>query len=88
VDVIKYESALRTTIEKWIVLSIYKDVLNGVTATLGKEIEKQMTDMEYQRSMLSLLDELNAADALPALVFHFDRHGIECMAQTLINLKH
>jgi superfamily II RNA helicase len=33
--------------------------------------------------MLSLLDELNSADALPGLVFHFDRHGIECMAQTL-----
>jgi hypothetical protein len=46
VDVIRYESALRTTIEKWIALPIYKDVLNVVTSTLGKEIEKQMTDME------------------------------------------
>jgi ATP-dependent RNA helicase DDX60 len=96
VDVIKYESALRQTIEKWIASPTYKDVLHGVTSALGKTIERQVTDMEkrygdqspynvleYQKSLLSLLDELNSADALPALVFHFDRHGIECIAQEL-----
>ena len=32
-----------------------------------------------------MLNQLNSADALPALVFHFDRHGVECLAQEVVS---
>ena len=31
------------------------------------------------------MNQLNSADALPALVFHFNRHDIECLAQELVS---
>jgi ATP-dependent RNA helicase DDX60 len=96
VDVIKYEKFLRKTIEEWIPLATHREVLDRVISHLGKPIQMQVQVMEasykeespygmleYKESLLSLLDGLNSADALPALVFHFDRHGIESMGRKL-----
>ena len=97
-DIIKYEGALRKVIERWIESPSCKDIMASVTLALGGTIDKQVGIMEksfgdkspyarneYQKSLLSLLDRLNSADALPALIFHYDRHGIECLAQELVS---
>lgn len=97
-DIIKYEAALRKVIERWIESPSCKGIMASVTLALGGTIDKQVGIMEksfgdkspydrneYQKSLLPLLDRLNSADALPALVFHYDRHGIECLAQELVS---
>jgi hypothetical protein len=96
VDIIRYEEALRRTMEKWIAEPSRKEVLAHVTSALGGSINRQVSIMEashsdaspyaregFQTSLLALLSELNLADKLPALVFNFDRNGVECMAQEL-----
>jgi len=96
-DMIEYEAALRRTVERWISTPSCKNLFANVISILNSSIEKQVRVMErsfnetspynideYQQSLLSLLDQLNSADALPALVFHYDRNGIECMAQALV----
>ena len=96
-DIIRYEAALRETIERWIATPSYKNIMASVTSALSGAIEKQVKVMEtsyaekspyardeYQQSLLPLLDRLNSADALPAIVFHYDRNGIECLAQELL----
>ena len=97
-DLIKYEAALRMVIERWIASPSCKDIMASVTLALGGTIDNQVgimeksfgdaspyTRNEYQKSLLPLLDRLNSADALPALVFHYDRNGIECLAQELLS---
>lgn len=97
-DMIKYEASLRKTMERWIEMPIYKDLVAGVISALGGQIDRQVKVMEtshvdtspytreeYGRSLLPLLNQLNSADKLPALVFNFDRDGIEKLAQELIN---
>jgi ATP-dependent RNA helicase DDX60 len=96
-DVIKYEAELRQVMQKWIISPAHKDVLTSALESLGGELRNHVSAMEstydtqtpyafenYGESLLPLLDKLNSADALPALIFHYDRHGIECMAQTLL----
>jgi len=98
VDIIDYEAALRTVVERWIVSPSCKDIMASVTSTLGGTIDTQVGMMEksfgdkspyapreYQKSLLPLLDQLNSADALPALVFHYDRHGTDRLAQELVS---
>jgi ATP-dependent RNA helicase DDX60 len=97
-DTIKYESALRTVIERWTTSPSCKDIIASVTLALGSAMDKQVQLMEksfgdkspyerdeYQKSLLPLLDRLNSADALPAIVFHYDRYGIECIALELVS---
>jgi len=97
-DVIKYEGALRRVIERWIASTSCKDIMASVVSALGGTIEKQVEIVEesykdksqynrdeHQKSLLTLLNLLNSADALPALVFHYDRHGIECLAEELVS---
>jgi ATP-dependent RNA helicase DDX60 len=89
---------LRRVIERWIVSPSCKDIMASVTLALGGTIDKQVEIMEksfgnkspyarneYQKSLLTLLDRLNSADALPALIFHYDRNGIECLAKELVS---
>ena len=96
-DTIKYEAALRNEVERWIASPSCKDLIATLTLALGGTIEKQVEIMEksfgdkspyapdeYRKTLLPLLDRLNSADALPALVFHYDRHGIECLGQELV----
>jgi len=97
-DTIEYEAALRRVVEGWIASPSCKDIMASVTLALGGKIDKQAGIMEksfggkspyardeYQKSLLPLLDQLNSADALPALIFHYDRNGIECLAQELVS---
>jgi superfamily II RNA helicase len=96
-DMINYESALRQTMERWIADSSCKDLIDGVISALSGSIDRQVKVMEtshidispytrdeYQKSLLPLLNQLNDADKLPALVFHYDRNGIERIAQELV----
>jgi ATP-dependent RNA helicase DDX60 len=96
-DTIQYESALRRVMERWIATPSCKDIMASLTLALGGRLEKAAGVMEknfgnttpyartvYQKSLLPLLDQLNSADALPALIFHYDRHGIECLGQELV----
>jgi len=95
-DIINYEAALRTVVESWILSPSCKDIIASVILSLGGRIEQQVGLMEtsfgdqspysrseYGKSLLPLLNQMNSADALPALIFHFDRHGIECLAKEL-----
>jgi superfamily II RNA helicase len=96
-DMINYESALRQTMERWIADSSCSDLIDGVISALSGSIDRHVKVMEtshteispytrdeYQKSLLPLLNQLNDADKLPALVFHYDRNGIECIAQELV----
>jgi hypothetical protein len=94
---IKYEASLRKTMERWIDTPNCKDLVAGVISALGGEIDRQVKVMEvshdtspytreeYGKSLLPLLNQLNSADKLPALVFNFDRDGIEKLAQELLS---
>lgn len=97
-DTIKYEAALRKVVERWIASPSCKDIRASIILALGGRIDNQVEIMEksfgdkspyarseYQKTLLPLLDRLNSADSLPALVFHYDRHGIECLAQELVS---
>ena len=77
-DTVRYEAALRKTIEQWIDTPSYKNLIASVTSALSCAIEKQVAVMEtsyakkspyarnqYQQSHLPLLNRLNSADALP-----------------------
>jgi ATP-dependent RNA helicase DDX60 len=97
-DMIKFEASLRGTMERWIETASCKDLVAGVIFALGGQIDRQVKVMEtshadtspyareeYGRSLLPLLNQLNSADKLPALVFNFDRDGIEKLAQDLVS---
>lgn len=97
-DVVKYETALRKTIEKWIASPCTREFCAQVIAALSEPIEKGVASMEadhgedspytlrgYQRSLLTLLSQLHSVDALPAIIFQYDRYGIERLARDLLH---
>ncbi len=80
-DVIRYELELKNALMGWSKRpdsrdpqSPYQKAIRCLEQPLAKAASEAGAQC-YKECMLSVLAELNARDALPCIVFNFNRHG-------------
>lgn len=98
-DIIQWEAGLKDLLRKWLAdtSSPFEDVFKDLNKDLAavetrmdtqpnteEEASEEEDDKRSHKSLLPLLTTLHEQDALPGIVFNYDRHLCEEMGQRLL----